>query len=953
MQDSHNNNSVSEPIQFDEAIRNHVLKMLAGEAKYVSSKIRKAAQRDRAIQVLEATPVMENPALDIQLSHVFREDQALSDELKAAIILELKTKLQQFWIEAKHKDIASINAALHPEILSTNFRASAYKKITEIFSGRTAEPIDQLSQSQLATVKAIVEKLGNTEAFLTIRQKARMLISEQPEIKKKVTTLNFTQSSLIAFGSSTMYEPLLSLIGEDDSRQRDRPIESRVPTETSIHSPEIKVQVKTRNERGKESKRKRREKKLEQKSAPSKSSGSKKFETKPTKEEQRTKKKVNKNSSLKTNYCVSSVNNISQKNVPQKLLTTLLNKGIKFTPDNPINIHKILNEFDSGIEQIISHLTKYRAPIEPFKNTASLIKKGLLKFDRNELLVNSSAQRELTNFLTTNELIVKPADKNLGLTIMDKNWYNLEVFKHLTDTSYYKLEEPNFERIKASINNILIQHKVIRNSDLWREIFPSDNFTTPIFYVIPKLHKTPIKTRPIVPSTNWITTKASKWLDKILSPFLQKFNWIVPNSQSTILELQAIQPLQLPVDLILAAADVESLYTNIDIKEGINKVYNLIWKFSDHKSKEKCLLIKDILEWVLTNNYFQFDNKWYHQIKGTAMGTNCAPVYANLFLAAYEMEWKELPMWSPIFYNRYLDDLLILLPNDSERNKAFIDKLNMSSPSLKFTFEIDEQQVSFLDMTIYKSTSWKKNLQLNTKLYEKPTNKHLYTDPSTFAPHSWKYNWITGENIRLLRIHSNQEEFDFSIVKFRNHLLKRGYPQNIIDCKLKYSFKDRPIFLTKSLSQKYLTALSKMKILTALKTNPLRPEVGDISDRNSILTTLTNPLRPKVEKLNEWFIYINNIPGRDQILKALDRTVHLYSHYLEFGGISPPKIIVMKGTTLMDICNKNNKKILLGSKQDKINVVEAKDKTSNDREELKENIFTKFRRKRKFLEDLV
>ncbi len=104
---------------------------------------------------------------------------------------------------------------------------------------------------------------------------------------------------------------------------------------------------------------------------------------------------------------------------------------------------------------------------------------------------------------------------------------------------------------------------------------------------------------------------------------------------------------------------------------------------------------------------------------------------------------------------------------------------------------------------------------------------------------------------------------------------------------------------------------------------------------------------------NTWFIYINNIPGRDQILKALNRTIDLFKNHLEFGGVAPPQIIVMKGTTIMDICNKNNKKILLGSKHHKSNVVESKDHTSNDREESEENIFTKFRRKRKFLEDLV
>ena len=37
-------------------------------------------------------------------------------------------------------------------------------------------------------------------------------------------------------------------------------------------------------------------------------------------------------------------------------------------------------------------------------------------------------------------------------------------------------------------------------------------------------------------------------------------------------------------------------------------------------------------ELVLTLNAFQFEDKFFLQIKGTAMGTRMAPSYANLFM---------------------------------------------------------------------------------------------------------------------------------------------------------------------------------------------------------------------------------------------------------------------------------------------------------------------------------
>ncbi|XP_068120826.1 uncharacterized protein [Hyperolius riggenbachi] len=56
--------------------------------------------------------------------------------------------------------------------------------------------------------------------------------------------------------------------------------------------------------------------------------------------------------------------------------------------------------------------------------------------------------------------------------------------------------------------------------------------------------------------------------------------------------------------------DVESLYTSIPHREG--------------------------MEVVLTMNYFLFGDVFYEQVRGTAMGSNVAPCYANLFMEAYE-----------------------------------------------------------------------------------------------------------------------------------------------------------------------------------------------------------------------------------------------------------------------------------------------------------------------------
>ena len=52
-----------------------------------------------------------------------------------------------------------------------------------------------------------------------------------------------------------------------------------------------------------------------------------------------------------------------------------------------------------------------------------------------------------------------------------------------------------------------------------------------------------------------------------------------------------------------------------------------------------CQKICDALHYLLDNIFIRFGSKLYRQIAGISMGTNCAPLVADLFLFCYERDF--------------------------------------------------------------------------------------------------------------------------------------------------------------------------------------------------------------------------------------------------------------------------------------------------------------------------
>ena len=104
-----------------------------------------------------------------------------------------------------------------------------------------------------------------------------------------------------------------------------------------------------------------------------------------------------------------------------------------------------------------------------------------------------------------------------------------------------------------------------------------------------------------------------------------------------------------------------------------------------------CQKVCEALTFLLDNIYIRFGSKLYRQIVGIPMGTNCAPLVADLFLFCYERDFmlslsEENQSGIIEAFNstsRYLDDLLNIDNNffDSMVNRIYPSELQLNRPT--------------------------------------------------------------------------------------------------------------------------------------------------------------------------------------------------------------------------------------------------------------------------------
>ena len=98
-----------------------------------------------------------------------------------------------------------------------------------------------------------------------------------------------------------------------------------------------------------------------------------------------------------------------------------------------------------------------------------------------------------------------------------------------------------------------------------------------------------------------------------------------------------------------------------------------------------------------------------------------AVAFANLFMAEIETKLLHQSSIKPRVWKRQIDEVFSLWDVRKQDIDLFIEQANTFYPTIKFTAEISETEITFLDTIVYKGERFQNEAILDVKTHYKPT----------------------------------------------------------------------------------------------------------------------------------------------------------------------------------------------------------------------------------------
>ncbi|XP_055522514.1 uncharacterized protein LOC129716705 [Wyeomyia smithii] len=382
----------------------------------------------------------------------------------------------------------------------------------------------------------------------------------------------------------------------------------------------------------------------------------------------------------------------------------------------------------------------------------------------------TEAQKTTAKFLKAHpEILVLSSDKGNRTVIMYAKEYHEKIRALVDDQATYRnVPRDPTEKIQRKNNNFvttLLNLKLIDSKTAkWLKTY---NAVCPRIYGQPKAHKTNLPLRPVVPNYSAPTYKLCKFVANILNTHLTS----TFNTASSFKLCDELKSFILPEDHIMVSLDVVSLFTNVP-RKLVTKTITDRWH--EINTEIHLELFLEIVEFCMEASYFRYDNKFYYQTYGTAMGSPLSPILADIVLESIiHNALSHLPFEVPIL-RKYVDDLFLIIPKDSI--DTVLDTFNSQEDRIQFTIEIEQdRKLPFLDLLLNRQ----EDQSLFTEWYSKPISSGRMLNFHSYHQYKHKINVANNFIHRVTSLTSNPEATNVNTI-IHKHLQANSYPRTLV-----------------------------------------------------------------------------------------------------------------------------------------------------------------------------
>ena len=189
-------------------------------------------------------------------------------------------------------------------------------------------------------------------------------------------------------------------------------------------------------------------------------------------------------------------------------------------------------------------------------------------------------------------------------------------------------------------------------------------------YLLFKVHKVPLKTRPVVLYYGNLLHPLGYLITEWLQPLARMQKSYFQDSFTLKKELDQQK---IPSNARFFMCDTTSMYTNINTFSALHRIRQFARKNEEHLTVPPEVLM-DTLRLLMTNNVLQFgDTYWLHKV-GTAMGEPSSPPWYTIFFGIHKETVLAQFVDRLQLYHRFIDNVLgiwLVDPNPAEYHQQW------------------------------------------------------------------------------------------------------------------------------------------------------------------------------------------------------------------------------------------------------------------------------------------